>query len=44
MPIKIVGLVERMRTDDDFAPVTSDLCAWCDYLSMCPEGQASTAR
>jgi RecB family exonuclease len=35
----IVDIVDEIRTEKEFRPRTSSLCRWCDYLSLCPEGQ-----
>lgn len=38
---QLVQVVDGMRSEDEFAARPSPLCRWCDYLSVCPEGQAS---
>ena len=32
--------VRAAEAADDFPPAPSKLCAWCDFLRRCPEGQA----
>lgn len=35
----LVRLVDEIRADDEMAARPGPLCRWCDYLSICPEGQ-----
>jgi putative RecB family exonuclease len=35
----IVDVVDEIRSDEEFAPRPGSLCRWCDYLTICPEGQ-----
>lgn len=37
---RLTDLVGRMRSDTEFTARPGALCHWCDYLSVCPEGQA----
>jgi RecB family exonuclease len=37
----IVDIVDEIRADAEFRPRPSSLCRWCDYLTLCPEGQRS---
>jgi len=37
---EIVAHCDRILADKDFAPTPNNLCPWCDYQPICPEGAA----
>lgn len=36
----VLGMVERIRAEAEFPPITGPGCRFCDYLERCPEGTA----
>jgi putative RecB family exonuclease len=35
-------LIDRIRSEEEFAPRPSPLCGWCEYRELCPAGGAQT--
>lgn len=41
---KYVNKIQAIEKAKDFAPLTSALCGWCDFLKLCPDGQKAVAQ
>lgn len=41
---ELVDVVDEIRGEEEYPPTPGPLCRWCDYLSVCPAGQAEVAR
>ena len=37
---ELLRLIDKIAATTEFAPATSRLCGWCDYLDLCPAGLA----